>query len=39
VRGVVNGLEKSLLKDIDRRLPGALLEKIARVVRQSASDD
>jgi N-acetylated-alpha-linked acidic dipeptidase len=39
VRGVVNGLEKSLLKDIDRRLPGALLEKFATLVRQSGSDD
>ena len=39
MRGVVNGLEKSLLKDIDRRLPGALLEKFATLVRESGSDD
>ncbi len=39
MRSVVNGLEKPLLEDIDRRLPGALLEKFATLVRESGSDD
>jgi hypothetical protein len=39
MRSTVNGLEKPLLEDVDRRLPGALLEKFATLVRESGSED
>lgn len=39
MRSAINGLERPLLEDVDRRLPEALLEKFATLVRESGSED
>jgi N-acetylated-alpha-linked acidic dipeptidase len=37
MRGTINGLDKPLLEDVDRALPGALLDQFATLVRESGS--
>jgi N-acetylated-alpha-linked acidic dipeptidase len=39
MRSTINGLEKPLLEDVDRALPGALLDKFATLVRDSGSEE
>jgi N-acetylated-alpha-linked acidic dipeptidase len=39
MRSTINGLEKPLLEDVDRALPGALLDKFATLVRESGSEE
>lgn len=37
MRGTIDGLDKPLLEDVDRALPGALLDQFATLVRESGS--
>jgi hypothetical protein len=39
MRSTINGLEKPLLEDVDRALPGAVLDKFATLVRESGSEE